>query len=122
MSVRTVTTLNLERETILNPNYRVVIYTGEFQLVLMSLKPQEEIGCEAHENSDQFFRVERGNGLAILNGISYVLTDGASFVVPCGTFHNIINTSTTENLKLYTIYSHPQHNPHAAQKDKPADD
>lgn len=74
----------------------------------MSLKPGEEIGEEVHD-LDQFLRVEKGNGKAVLNGSEYLIGDGFAIVVPAGTKHNIINTSSAEEMKLYTIYSPPNH-------------
>jgi len=74
----------------------------------MSLLPGEDIGEEIH-HLDQFFRIEKGVGKAVLNGIEYPLEDGSAVVVPAGTKHNIINTSTEETMKLYTIYSPPNH-------------
>lgn len=102
--------VNLEKETLENKNYRKVIYTnpGGMQLVLMSLKPGEDIGLEVHYDIDQFIRVEAGNGLAIINNQKYDLSDGYSIMIPKGSNHNIINNGTKE-LKLYTIYSPPEH-------------
>lgn len=101
---------NIEKETLENSNFRRVLYTGKnSQLVLMSLKPQEEIGSEVHLENDQFFRFEKGQGQCIIDGNEYVLEDGVSIVVPAGAQHNIINTSETEELKLYTIYSPAHH-------------
>jgi mannose-6-phosphate isomerase-like protein (cupin superfamily) len=100
---------NIEKLTLENENFRKVIYTAKnSQLVLMSLLPGEEIGQEVH-NLDQFLRIEKGVGKAILNGVEYDISDGSAIVVPAGTSHNIINTSQTEKLKLYTIYSPPNH-------------
>lgn len=101
---------NIEKETLENTNFRKVLYTGKnSQLVLMSLKPKEEIGMEVHEENDQFFRFERGEGKCIINGNEYDLKDGVAIVVPSGAQHNIINVSETEDLKLYTIYSPAHH-------------
>ena len=101
---------NIETETVQNNNFRKVLYTGEYsQLVLMSLKPLEEIGLEIHEDNDQFFRFEAGQGKCIIDDNEYELSDGVAVVVPAGAEHNIINTSNTEDLKLYTIYSPPNH-------------
>lgn len=100
---------NIEQTTIENQFYRKVLFTGEnSQLVLMSLKPGEDIGSEIH-NVDQFFRFETGQGKAILNDKEQTVADGDAIVIPSGTKHNIVNTSKTENLKLYSIYSPPQH-------------
>ena len=101
---------NIEKETLENTNFRKVLYTGKHsQLVLMSLKPNEEIGMEIHTDNDQFFRFEKGEGKCIIDDNSYELGDGSVILVPAGAQHNIINTSTTENLKLYTIYSPAHH-------------
>ena len=100
---------NIEKDSLENENFRKVIYTAHYsQLVLMSLKPGEDIGEEVH-GLDQFLRIEKGTGKTILNGIEYPLEDGSAIVVPAGTMHNIINTSATEEMKLYTVYSIPNH-------------
>ncbi len=100
---------NIEKLSIENDLFRRVLYTSEsMQLVLMSLKPGEDIGEEVHE-LDQFLRVEKGTGKTILNGEEHLLEDGSSIVVPAGTMHNIINTSSTESMKLYTLYAPPNH-------------
>ena len=101
---------NIEKETLENTNFRKVLYTGKHsQLVLMSLKPNEEIGMEVHPDNDQFFRFEKGVGKCIIDGNEYALEDGSAIIVPAGAEHNIINTSGTEDLKLYTIYSPAHH-------------
>jgi len=101
---------NIEKETLENTNFRKVLYTGKHsQLVLMSLKPKEEIGMEVHGENDQFFRFEKGTGKCIIDGNEYELKDGVAIVVPSGAEHNIINTSENEDLKLYTIYSPAHH-------------
>jgi len=101
---------NIEKDTLENNNFRKVLYTGKnCQLVLMSLKPNEEIGMEVHTDNDQFFRFEQGTGKCIIDGNEYNLSDGVAIIVPAGAEHNIINTSDTEDLKLYTIYSPPHH-------------
>lgn len=100
----------IEKETIENKNFRKVLYTGEHsQLVLMALKVSEEIGMEVHENTDQFFRFESGNGKVVVNETEYDVTDGDAVIVPAGSQHNVINTSDTEVLTLYTIYSPAHH-------------
>lgn len=100
---------NIEKLTLENEDFRRVLYTAKnSQLVLMCLKPGEEIGEEIHE-LDQFFRIEAGEGLAILDGMEHRITDGFSIVVPQGAKHNVINTSATKSLKLYTVYSPPNH-------------
>jgi len=101
---------NIEKETLENVNFRKVLYTGKHcQLVLMSLKPNEEIGMEVHTDNDQFFRIERGEGKCIIDGNEYAVTDGSAIIVPSGAQHNVINTSSTDDLKLYTIYSPAHH-------------
>ena len=101
---------DIEEVTLENMNFRKVLYTSKHsQLVLMSLKPLEEIGMEVHEENDQFFRFERGLGLCIIDGNEYEVGDGFAVVVPAGAQHNIINISETEELKLYTIYSPAHH-------------
>jgi mannose-6-phosphate isomerase-like protein (cupin superfamily) len=101
---------NIEKDTLENGNFRKVLYSGKHsQLVLMSLKPNEEIGMEVHEDNDQFFRFEKGEGKCIIDGNEYVVSDGFAVIVPAGAQHNVINTSGTEDLKLYTIYSPAHH-------------
>lgn len=101
---------NIEKETLENENFRKVLYTGKHsQLVLMSLKPNEEIGMEAHEENDQFFRFEKGQGKVIIDGNEYQVSDGSAVFVPAGAQHNVINVSNVEELKLYTIYSPAHH-------------
>jgi mannose-6-phosphate isomerase-like protein (cupin superfamily) len=101
---------NIEKDTIANTNFRKVLYTGHHsQLVLMSLKPGEEIGMEVHTDNDQFFRFEKGEGKCVIDGNEYALADGSVIIVPAGAEHNVINTSATEDLKLYTIYSPAHH-------------
>ena len=101
---------NIEEKTLENSFFRQVIYTSQHvQLVLMTLKPNEEIGVEVHEVTDQFFRIESGEGKVIMNGEESAVSDGSAVIVPAGTQHNIINTSQTDPLKLYTIYSPPNH-------------
>lgn len=101
---------NIEHKTLHNNNFRKVLYTGQHsQLVLMSLKPNEEIGLEVHETTDQFFRIESGSGMVIINGEKHDVGDGDAIIVPAGAKHNVINTSSTTDLKLYTIYAPPHH-------------
>jgi len=100
----------IEKETWKNTDFRRVLYTGKHsQLVLMSLKPGEEIGEETHEDVDQFFRFEKGEGKVIIDGIEHRIKDGDAVIVPAGARHNVVNTSKRANLKLYTIYSPPEH-------------
>jgi mannose-6-phosphate isomerase-like protein (cupin superfamily) len=101
---------NIEKDTVENTDFRRVLYTGKFsQLVLMCLKPGEEIGEEVHDDVDQFFRFEEGEGAVVIDGVKHVVKDGSAVVVPSGANHNVLNTSKTANLKLYTIYSPPEH-------------
>jgi mannose-6-phosphate isomerase-like protein (cupin superfamily) len=101
---------NIEELTLANNNFRQVLYSGKYsQLVLMSLEPGEEIGLETHQDNDQFFRFEQGEGVCIIDDTQYPLKDGSAVVVPAGAQHNIINTSSTVALKLYTIYSPAHH-------------
>ncbi len=101
---------NIEKDTENNDFFRKVIFTAKHsQLVLMSLKPGEEIGEEVHDNLDQFFRFEEGEGRVVIEGEKFPVGDGFALVVPAGTKHNIINTSSDKPLKLYTIYSPPNH-------------
>lgn len=103
-------TANIEKDAIENANFRKVLFTGEHtQLVLMSLKPGEEIGNETHLKSDQFFRFESGTGKCIVNAIEYNVKAGDVVLVPSGSKHNVINTSIKDDLKLYTIYALPNH-------------
>jgi mannose-6-phosphate isomerase-like protein (cupin superfamily) len=102
--------INIEQETLANKNFRQVLYSSKHsQLVLMSIAPKSEIGQEIHADNDQFFRFESGEGKCIIDGHEYALSDGVAVVVPAGAQHNIINTSETEDLKFYTIYSPAHH-------------
>lgn len=100
----------IEETTLANENFRQVVFTGSHaQLVLMCLQPGEDIGMEVHANVDQFFRFELGEGKVILEGVEDVVKDGMAVVVPAGTNHNVINTSETNKLKFYTLYSPANH-------------
>jgi len=101
---------NLETLTKSNKNYREVVYTvpGQLQVVLMSIRPGEEIGEEVHPNISQFIRVESGEGMVIANGKEYALKDDSAVVIPKGVRHNVVNTGK-KNLKLYSIYTPPEH-------------
>lgn len=102
--------IDLEKETKSNTDFRRVLYTNnEIQLVLMSLKPGEEIGLEVHPENDQFFRFDAGQGRVQINSTVYVIKDGDGIIVPKGAEHNVVNTSKTENLKFYTIYAPAHH-------------
>ena len=101
---------NIEKEALENKNFRKVLYTAKHcQLVLMCLKPKEEIGMEVHVDNDQFFRVEEGMGKCIIDGNEYEINGGSAILVPSGAKHNVLNTSETDDLKLYTIYSPAHH-------------
>jgi mannose-6-phosphate isomerase-like protein (cupin superfamily) len=116
----------IEEKTVKNNNFREVVFTGEHcQLVVMSLRPGEEIGSEVHKNVDQFFRVEEGRGKVIIDGDETLVINGAGIVIPAGSEHNVINLSSKSDLKLYTIYSPPQHKDgiiHKTKKDAMADE
>jgi mannose-6-phosphate isomerase-like protein (cupin superfamily) len=101
----------IERQTLENGFFRQVLFTGKYcQLVLMCLQPGEEIGNEVHENVDQFFRIEEGEAKFVFNGSEErTVQDGDAVIVPAGTFHNVINSSPNEQLKMYTLYSPPNH-------------
>ena len=100
---------DIENQTLENNNFRKVLYTGaHLQLVLMNLKPGEEIGEETHQSVDQFFRFESGTGKCIIDDNNYAVKDGDSIIVPAGAKHNVINTGT-EPFRMYTIYSPPNH-------------
>lgn len=110
---------NIEEATLENENFRKVLYTAKHcQLVLMSLNPQEDIGLEVHMDNDQFFRFEKGVGKCVIDDNEYEVKDGSAIIVPSGARHNIINTSDTEKLKLYTIYSPAHHKDGVIRKTK----
>ena len=101
---------NIEKATLENSNFRKVLYTAKHsQLVLMSLKPKEEIGMEVHKDNDQFFRFEQGQGKCVIDGNEYSVAEGSAIIVPAGAQHNVINISETQELKFYTIYSPAHH-------------
>lgn len=102
--------INIEEKTLASDVFRDVLYTTpRSQLVIMTLGPGEEIGQERHEDHDQFLRIESGEGVAMLDGEEHALKDGVAVVIPAGVEHNVINTSTTMSLRLYTLYSPPEH-------------
>ncbi|MGV8150891.1 MAG: cupin domain-containing protein [Candidatus Woesearchaeota archaeon] len=102
---------NIEKETLENSNFRKVLFTGQYmQLVVMTLKEGEEIGTEVHSDVDQFFRVEAGEAKFVIDEQEYLAGDGDAIIVPAGFNHNVINNSAGD-LKLYTIYTPPEH-PH----------
>lgn len=115
---------DIERLSVENDDFRRVLYTAKHcQLVLMALKPGEEIGVEVHNTLDQFFRVEEGTGEAILDGVRTHIRAGFAVVVPAGANHNIINTGSVP-LKLYTLYAPPNHRDgvhHHTRKEAEAD-
>lgn len=101
---------DIEKATEQNTNFRKVLFTGRHsQLVVMSLKPKENIGMETHPNVDQFLRCEEGNGKAIIDGEETPFKEGDAVIVPAGSEHDFINTSEADDLKLYTVYSPPNH-------------
>jgi mannose-6-phosphate isomerase-like protein (cupin superfamily) len=110
---------NIEKETLSNANFRRVLYTGRYcQLVLMSLRPGDEIGEEVHDTVDQFFRFEKGEGIVVIDGVKQKVGDGDAVIVPSGARHNVMNASKTADLKLYTVYSPPEHRDGTVRKTK----
>jgi mannose-6-phosphate isomerase-like protein (cupin superfamily) len=102
--------VHIEKETRKNTDFRHVLYTAKHsQLVLMSLRAKEEIGMETHKDKDQFFRFEAGEGKVVIDGVEHPVRDGDAAIVPAGAKHNVINTSASSELRLYTIYSPPEH-------------
>ncbi len=101
----------IEKQTLKNTYFRQVLFTGKHaQLVVMCLQPGEEIGNEVHPNVDQFFRIEQGKAKFVFDEKEeHLAGDGDAVVVPAGTYHNVINTSKRARVKLYTIYSPPNH-------------
>lgn len=103
-------TANIEELTLENDLFRKVLYTAKhIQLVLMSIPAGGEIGTETHPHNDQFIRVEEGEGKVILDGVEHPLSDGFVVVIPAGTEHNVVNTSSSDALRLYTLYGPPDH-------------
>jgi mannose-6-phosphate isomerase-like protein (cupin superfamily) len=117
--------VDIEKDTTENNNFRKVLYTGKnSQLVLMALKPGEDIGEEIHKDTDQFFRIDSGEGKVVINGMESAIKDGFAVVVPQGAKHNVINTGK-KPLKLYSIYSPPHHRfdvVHATKEEAEKDD
>jgi mannose-6-phosphate isomerase-like protein (cupin superfamily) len=110
---------NIEKLTENNTYFRQVLHTSKsFQLVVMSLKPSEEIGFEVHDTNDQFFRFESGNGKVIIDDSEYIVANGDAVIVPMGSKHNVINTSDSDFLKFYTIYGPPHHMDKTVHKTK----
>ena len=109
---------NIEEDTLENEDFRRVLYTAKHtQLVLMTLRANEEIGEETHD-LDQFIRVEAGQGLAVLDDVAHRLSDGTAVIIPAGTKHNVINVSDSDELRLYTLYSPPEHRDGTVHKTK----
>jgi mannose-6-phosphate isomerase-like protein (cupin superfamily) len=110
---------DIEKDTLGNKNFRKVLYTGKhLQLVLMTLKPGEDIGMETHPGNDQFFRFESGKGKCIIDGNEYKVEDGDVILVPAGAKHNVINADPKSELKMYTIYGPPNHQDGTIRKTK----
>ena len=110
---------NIEDITLANTDFRRVVYTGQHaQLVLMSLLPSEDIGMEVHPTTDQFLRIEKGEGKVVMNGEEHEIKDGSAIIVPAGTEHNVINSSSENPLKLYTVYSPSHHRDGTVHKTK----
>ncbi len=101
---------DIEKDTLKNEAFRRVLFTGpNTQLVLMTLEPGEDIGLETHEGHDQFIRIESGKGEVLLDGTRHTLQSGSAIVIPSGVEHNVTNTSPADKLKLYSLYSPPEH-------------
>ncbi len=110
---------NIEKLTLDNKNFREVLFTSQhLQLVLMSLKPHEEVGLEIHAVTDQFFRIEQGEGKVIMNKKEHIIKKDDVIIIPAGTEHNVINTSSTQPLKFYTLYAPPHHKDKTIHKTK----
>lgn len=110
---------NIEKAALEGGDFRKVLYTSKHQqLVVMSIVPGGEIGEETHADVDQFLRIEAGQGKAIIDGIEHEVSDGFSITVPAGAKHNVINTSSEVPLKLYTVYSPPNHKDGLVHKTK----
>jgi len=108
---------DIEKDTVKNENFRKVLYTGKnSQLVLMSIKPKQDIGVEVHD-VDQFFRIDAGSGKVVINDVEHKISNGFAIVIPAGAKHNVINDGT-EDLKLYSIYSPPHHKDQVVHKTK----
>jgi len=109
---------NIEKETLDNENYRKVLYTGKMQLVLMSLKPGEDIPAEVHPDIDQFFRIEEGEAYIKVDDKEFNLKDDDIIIIPAGSEHYVKNSSADKVLKVYTIYTPPEHPPETVHKTK----
>lgn len=120
MNIKPFYTENIQSLVEQNNSYRKVIFTGNNQqLVLMSIGPNDSIPMEIHEEHDQFIRIESGEGIGIVGGTEYILKDDSAIIIPAGMPHQIINTNSTEQLKLYTIYSPPEHPKNLIQHSNP---
>ena len=109
---------NIDRATVANEDFRRVLYTGKhLQLVLMTLKPGEEIGSEVHPDRDQFFRFEEGSGAVDIDGVANAVSDDFAVIVPAGARHNVRNTGDTP-LRFYTLYGPPEHKDGITQSTK----
>ncbi len=109
---------NIEQQTLDNSDFRRVLYTGHhLQLVLMTLRPGDEIGAEVHDDRDQFFRFEEGEGVVDIDGVENRVEDGSGVIVPAGARHNVRNTGTAP-LRLYSIYAQPEHRDGVVQATK----
>lgn len=110
---------NIEKLTLENTYFRKVLFTSQrMQLVVMTLKPNEDVGMEIHPDNDQFFRIEKGEGKVIMNKKEHVIKEDDVIIIPAGTEHNVINTSSSEPLQFYTIYSPPHHKDGTVHKTK----
>ena len=110
---------NIEKLTLANSYFREVLFTSQhMQLVLQSLKPHEEVGMEIHATTDQFFRIEQGEGKVIMNKKEHLIKEDDVIIVPAGTEHNVINTSSTQPLKFYSLYAPPHHKDKTIHKTK----
>jgi mannose-6-phosphate isomerase-like protein (cupin superfamily) len=110
---------NIEKLTLANQDFRKVLFTAhQMQLVVMTLKPNEDVGMEIHPDNDQFFRIEKGEGKVILNKKEHIIKEDDVIIIPAGTEHNVINTSSTELLQFYTIYAPPHHKDGTVHKTK----
>jgi len=112
--------VSIEKKTLENDYFRQVLFTGKYaQLVVMCLQPGEEIGNEMHASVDQFFRIEQGEATFVFGGEEkHLVKDGDAVIVPAGIYHNVINASKNTKLKLYTIYSPPNHPDKTVHKTK----
>ena len=112
--------INIEQSTLENENYRKVLFTGPHsQLVIMNILPEQEIGIETHAEHDQFLRFEEGSGRVVIDEDEFDVSDGDAVIIPAGSRHNVINVSKNDPLRLYTIYTPPEHSEGTVQKEKP---